>query len=177
MRDLPVTSVSMLLLLGLFILIPHSASTLFAEDKLRGAIIAALRADGDDEPVFRTAQSDLNGDQKSEIVVWVPDRRWGGSGGYPLYVFIERDEKYKLLWSSKHAWTPVVVLSSKHHGWSDFAVTFGGGGDPMRFLVFRHNGQGYSQSSTTVSKRPQGKWLFTDMRSNTTFGPIPKPVP
>ena len=121
---------------------------------------------------------DLNGDGRAEVLVWVPTREWGGTGGYPLLIFSRYGTGYRFIWSYDQAWSPVVVLNTKRHGWRDLAVTIGGGGDPMRLVVFRFDKGGYTNEFEALgSRRPQGRWLFTGTRTDTTFGAHPGGAP
>jgi hypothetical protein len=51
----------------------------------------------------------------------------------------------------------------------------GGGGDQMEYVVFRHDGERYSDDFDHIkAKRIRGRWLIGKNWHMSTFGPMPK---
>ena len=146
-------------------------------ERLRLAVIAALGQEPDDLH-YEVAAADLNDDGRKELLVWVPNRDFGGTSGYPLLAFAVENGAYVCRGRFDYAWTPVVVLRAKRSGWRDVAVSVGGGGVPMHFVRWRFDGDAYDGGEDSPPlESPRGRWLFRGRRTETTFGPIPTSAP
>ena len=151
----------------------HGNSQL-SEDRLLRAAIGRALGDSEGELKYVRKRFDLNGDGRAEVLVWVPTIRMGGTSGYPLLVFSRGRSAYRHLWSFDQAWTPLIILNSSHHGWHDIAFQMGGGGDPMHYVVVRHNGESYSANFDSIkASRARGRWLIGKDWKMTTMGPLP----
>jgi hypothetical protein len=120
---------------------------------------------------YQSRRVDLNGDGQKEIAVWVPTADLGGTSGYPIIVFTRTAKGYQMLWEEA-AWTPLVVLATKHKGWRDIAYQTGGGGAAWQFEVVRFNGRAYKYLRTQTA-RPKGQLIIDKNWKRTTFGPMP----
>jgi hypothetical protein len=86
-----------------------------------------------------TVHVDLNGDGNKELVAW--ESSWAGSSGGGLWIFSRSGRRPKQLTAAEMTWSPIILLRSKHHGWSDIAYYQTGGGLDDMFLILRHNGK------------------------------------
>ena len=125
----------------------------------------------DYEFVYASRRIDLNGDGLNEIIVWSPTRDLGGTSGYPIIIFSQTANGYRKLWNIDQAWTPILILKSKSHGWRDVAFQFGGGGVDWRYYVLRHNGKSY-EVHKEQKQQPKGELLIDKDWNQSVFGPI-----
>jgi hypothetical protein len=140
---------------------------------LKQAIIREL-GNPTNELRFVNKRADLNGDGRSEILVWVRTQDFGGTGGYPLLIFSQEKNGYSLLWKHDQLWTPLVVLRSSSHGWRNLVLQVGGGGEKMRYVMFRHNGKTYSDDFRPIAaNKIQGQWLIGKDWKMSVVGPLP----
>lgn len=152
----------------------HAKSRLSEDRLLRAAIVRALGG-SEGELKYVRKRFDLNRDGRAEVLVWVPTIEQGGTSGYPLLVFARDRNGYRPLWSFDQAWTPLIVLNSSHHGWHDIVFQMGGGGDPMHYVVFRHNGKSYSDDFESIkASRVRGRWLIKKDWNMSIVGPLPR---
>jgi hypothetical protein len=153
----------------------RSRNSKLTEDRLLRAAIVHELGRSEHELKYVSRRSDLNADGRAEVLVWVPTIEMGGTSGYPLLVFSRNRQGYRLLWSFDQAWTPLIVLRASHQGWRDLAFQMGGGGDPMHYVVFRHNGESYSNNFESIrASRLRGQWLIGNNWTMSTMGPLPK---
>jgi len=123
---------------------------------------------------FVSRRADLNSDGRPELLVWVPTIGYGGTSGYPLLIFRREKQGLKLLSRIEPVWTPLVVSNSSRHGWRDIIMQVGGGGEEMRYVVFRHNGKSYSDNFGEMkAERVRGRWLIGKDWKKSLFGPLP----
>ena len=121
---------------------------------------------------FVSRRVDFNGDGRDEVLVWIPAPNWGGTSGYPIVIFSQKRNGYRKLWDEA-AWTPIILLKSKSHGWRDFAYQVGGGGADWQYVIVKHNGKSYKDNKVQ-EKQPEGELLIDKNWKSTVFGPIPK---
>ncbi|HKB68983.1 MAG TPA: hypothetical protein VKC61_24290 [Pyrinomonadaceae bacterium] len=152
----------------------HADSQHLEDRLLRAAIVRAVGG-SEDELKYVPKRLDLNGDGRKELLVWVPTIELGGTSGYPLLVFSRDRNGYRPLWSFDQAWTPLIVLSTSHHGWHDLAFQMGGSGDAMHYVLVRHNGESYSGNFQSIKvSRLRGRWLIGKGWNMSTMGPLPQ---
>lgn len=123
------------------------------------------------EFVYASRPIDLNGDGRNEVIAWIPTQDLGGTSGYPIIIFSETPNGYQKLWDIDQAWTPILVLNSKNHGWRDVAFQFGGGGEDWHYVILRHNGKSYDVHKTQ-KKQPKGELLIDKDWNQSICGPI-----
>lgn len=116
---------------------------------------------------------DLNGDGRSEVVVWIPEADMGGTSGYPILVLSRTKTGYRKLLDIDQGWTPVIVLKTKHGQWRDIAYQVAGGGARPRYFIYGNNDSIYRFRRAQI-KRPAGESIIQKDWNQTTFGPIPK---
>ena len=158
---------------------PSRVYTHTTDSTLRIAIIRELGDLGElgldpNSLKFVSRRADLNGDGRPELLVWVPTIGYGGTSGYPLLIFRREKQGLKLLSMIEPVWTPLIVSNYSRHGWRDIIMQVGGGGEQMRYVVFRHNGKSYSDNFREIGARGvQGRRLIGKDWQMSTFGPIP----
>ena len=124
---------------------------------------------------FVSRRADLNNDRHSELLVWVPTIGYGGTSGYPLLIFRVEEQRLRLVSKFEQVWTPLVVLRTSRNRWHDIVMQMGGGGVPMEYVVFRHNGNTYSDSSEPVkASQIRGRWLIGKDWKMSVMGPLPQ---
>jgi hypothetical protein len=124
---------------------------------------------------FVGRRADLNNDRHSELLVWVPTIGYGGTSGYPLLIFRTEGQQLKLLSKFGQVWTPLVVLRTSRYGWHDIVMQMGGGGVPMEYVIFRHDGKVYPDSPESVkANRIRGRWLIGKDWKMSVMGPLPQ---
>ena len=139
------------------------------------AIVKSLNVEDSvmlNELSFVSRRVDFNGDGRDEVLVWIPAPNWGGTSGYPIVIFSQKRNGYRKLWDEA-AWTPIILLKSKSHGWRDFAYQVGGGGADWQYVIVKHNGKSYKDNKVQ-EKQPEGELLIDKNWKSTVFGPIPK---
>lgn len=125
-----------------------------------------------EELMFISSRVDLNGDGRQEVVVWIPARSWGGTSGYPIIIFSQKEKGYRKLWDIEQAWTPVIMLKSKKNGWHNIAFQYGGGGVDWHDVVIKHNGRKY-EISKDEEESLDGEIIIDKNWKSSTFGPMP----
>lgn len=146
---------------------------------LRASVLATLKELGYEEAPkdfkYMSGSSDLNGDGRAEVFVWVPSPVFGGTSGYPLLLFERKGRGYRLIWASEQVWTPLVVLNTSSFGWRDVAVQMGGGGEEMHYVVFRHGRRAYPKEPASISaRRVRGRLLMGQGWAWSPLGPLPR---
>jgi hypothetical protein len=89
MNSLAIRILTLATLLGMVAVCANAApqSPTAKDAALRRAIIHVLGKEYSGELRFASRRADLNGDGRSEILVWVPTNGYGGTSGYPLVIF------------------------------------------------------------------------------------------
>lgn len=104
---------------------------------------------------YAAAFTDLNGDGKDEIIVYLMDAKWCGSGGCSTLILAPRDSGYILITRTSVTQLPIRVLSTKTNGWHDLGVWVQGGGIRSGYEAkLRFNGTKYpSNPSVSPAQR------------------------
>jgi hypothetical protein len=72
---------------------------------------------------------DLRDDGIQEVIVYLTNGGWCGSGGCTTLILVPNDSSYKVVTRIMVTRPPIRVLATKSHGWHDLAVRVQGGGD------------------------------------------------
>lgn len=116
------------------------------------------------------SETDLNDDGIGELIVW--ESSWAGTGGGGLWFVSPEGERYKILFEARAgAWTPILILQTKHHGWRDVAYFQTGGGLEPAFVTVAHNGKSYVDRRSVNRDQPPGHVLIDKRWKQTVFGP------
>jgi len=119
--------------------------------------------------------TNLNGNGRAEVFVWMPSPVFGGTGGYPLPLFERKGRGYRLILESEQVWTPLVVLNTSSFGLRDVAVQMGGGGEEMHYVVIRHSRRAYPKEPAPISaRRVRGRLLMGQGWAWSPLGPLPR---
>ncbi len=130
---------------------------------------------------FLSRKVDLNGDKIDETVVWAIGDGWGGTSGYPIYIFSSTKNNYRKIWELDQGWPPIVKLKSKTKGWYDLAYMQGGGGADWSFVKIKYDGKTYRvrydgknvHEGKVQIQQPDGEVLIEKEFQQTILGPIP----
>jgi hypothetical protein len=124
----------------------------------------SLHGFGDDRYV--AAETDLNGDGRAEIVVYVTDPGYCGSGGCLTLVLEPDGRTYRIVMRATVSWPPIRVLSTRSHGWRDLGVMVAGGGIHQHEARMRFDGRRYPSNPTVPPaipmKREAGQVLISE---------------
>ena len=123
------------------------------------------------EFVYASRRVDLSSDGHDEVIVWIPAQDLGGTSGYPIIIFSETTNGYQKLWGVDQAWTPILLLHSKHYGWRDIAFQFGGGGVDWVYYTLQYNGKSY-EIQKKQKKQPKGEMLIDKDWNQSVCGPM-----
>lgn len=117
------------------------------------------------------AAVDLNGDEVSEFVVW--ESSWAGTSGGSLRIIERRGNRYKERFETQWAWTPILLLPTKHNGWRDIAFLQTGGGLPTTYVGIFNNGKAYTtiDAPELTKDRPAGEIIIDANWQPSLFGP------
>ena len=92
---------------------------------LRGYV--GSRDDGKSTQYF-SASLDLNDDGVAEVLVYLTNDGWCGSGGCTTLILARNGSSYRIIAKISLTRPPIRVMSSKSNGWHDIAVRVQGGG-------------------------------------------------
>jgi hypothetical protein len=144
---------------------------------IREAVIRELGSpdSGDTKAIiYVSRRCDLNNDGRAEMLIWVPTFAYGGTSGYPLLIYRIEGRRLRLLSRLDQVWTPLIISRKSRYGWRDVVMQMGGGGDPLRYAVFRHNRETYSDQPRYIKAVSARGWrLIAKDWQLSTFGPLP----
>lgn len=104
---------------------------------------------------YQIAGADLNGDGVAEALVLFAGKDWCASNGCSLAILQSGTHGYRPISRSVRVKAPVVVSNSQTSGWHDLIVSTGGaGGAPLRRVVLRFTGNGYSPNAMQEEEIP-----------------------
>lgn len=154
---------------------------------LEAAILAAspdLRptpgtaADGMGRISYVHARTDLGGDGRQEVLVYLMGPYVCGTGGCTLQLFRPEARGYRLVTSFPTSRLPVIVSGARHHGWRDLWRRQSGGGAPATWVREVFDGRGYRSKERipAASAPPAGTALLSGDPSLADGAPLlPRP--
>jgi hypothetical protein len=87
---------------------------------------------------------DLNGSGSDEVIVYLMNGGWCGSGGCTTLILAQDKTSYRVVTRVTITWPPIRVLETKSHGWRDIAVWVEGGGiQPGYEALLQFDGEHY----------------------------------
>ncbi|MEA5442008.1 META domain-containing protein [Cyanobium gracile] len=89
------------------------------------------------------ARTDLNGDGRQEVLVYLMGPYVCGTGGCTLQVFQQGARGYRLVSSFPTSRLPVIVSETRRNGWRDLWRRQSGGGAPATWVREVFDGRGY----------------------------------
>ncbi|MBP7370200.1 MAG: hypothetical protein KA902_02055 [Arenimonas sp.] len=147
---------------------------------------AAIRATAPDytievvsEPVMKSrytvVRTDLNGDGKNEVFVYLMGGFFCGSGGCNLLVFSQGMDGYSLLANISTSDPPIIVADTQSNGYSDFwRMQSVGAGSSEYVQHIYQDGKYIEKSRMPASNSPMGKKILpadTDFASGIELEP------
>ncbi len=117
---------------------------------------------------YATALVDLRDDGKKEVIVYIMDNDWCGTGGCTTLILEPADSLYRIVTKMTVVQLPIRVLKSKTNGWHDLGVWVQRGGIQSGYeskLAF--DGETYPGNPTLVEppiakKKAPGKVVIAD---------------
>lgn len=92
---------------------------------------------------------DLNGDGRSELVVYADGPENCRSGGCDLYILTPSGEGYRQVMDASVSRLPIRLLKTSSHGWRDIGVMVAGGGITTAYEArLRFDGRNYPENPT-----------------------------
>jgi hypothetical protein len=157
---------------------PQMVKCSAAESKEAAQICATIMKDLDISDASTTVAfeitirpADLNSDGENEIVIW--ESSWAGTSGGMMWILGPTSNGYRKLFKTEMAWSPIVMLKSRSHGWCDLTYFVSGGGVQPHFVIVRHNGRQYDEVDLARAIKPEGIILIDKNWHQSTFGPNP----
>jgi hypothetical protein len=96
---------------------------------------------------------DLNGDGRDEVLVYVLDDRYCGSGGCNFYVFERTGKFYRKIAGTTVTERPIRVLGTSWRDWRDLGVGVkGDAAEPGREVQLRVVGSYYRPSNPSLAR-------------------------
>lgn len=105
---------------------------------------------------------DLNGDGKSDAIVFVSGNSICGSGGCRMLIFKGDGKNYSLVTEMSVSRPPVFVGAMKTKGWNDLLMEVSGGGIKPYFASLKFDGKSYLKNPTVapaLPKRSRAKFI------------------
>jgi len=165
---------------------PAAAATAAPDAELEAAIRAtapdyradAIGADGDaDKARYAVARTDLNGDGKDEVFVYLMGPYFCGSGGCNLLVFSLGGDGYSLLANIATSDPPVVHAESRNEGYADFWRKQSGGGMPSAYVRHTYRRGKYVEAArASADTLPSGDVVLPEA-TDFASARIPEPKP
>jgi hypothetical protein len=109
---------------------------------------------GDGRTSVASAETDLNGDGRNELVVYVSGQDHCGSGGCRVVVLTVRDGAWRMVMDASVSRLPIRLLAASSNGWRDLGVTTGGGGLAPGLARMRFDGTSYPGNPTAPPAEP-----------------------
>lgn len=118
------------------------------------------------------SEIDLNSDGVKELVAW--ESSWAGTSGGKLTILARSGNRLKVLFDTEMTWSPIILLTTSHHGWQDLGYRHSGGGVMNSFVAVIHNSSSYTTvgGANLTAEQPAGRVLIPQNWRPSTFGPI-----
>jgi hypothetical protein len=124
---------------------------------------------------YAIARTDLNGDGKDEVFVYLMGPYFCGTGGCKLLLFSQGADGYSLLASIPISDPPVIVAQTQHEGYADFWRMQSGGGAPAQYVRHTYKGGKYVEASRTpIATKPAGQVVLGE-DTDFTHGKVLEP--
>ncbi|HTX50911.1 MAG TPA: hypothetical protein VME40_16160 [Caulobacteraceae bacterium] len=105
--------------------------------------------------IFRSAEADLRGDGKTEVVVYVTGPDLCGTGGCDTLVLERTRYGFRTVMDASVTRLPIRLLRTHTHGWRDIGVMVAGGGITSGYEArLRFDGRRYPSNPTTPPAQP-----------------------
>jgi hypothetical protein len=131
---------------GILIWEPRAGAGLGYSNKPDPALETAILAASPDSMgriSYVHARTDLNGDGRQEVLVYLMGPYVCGTGGCTLKVFRQEAQGYRLVTSFPTSRLPVIVSEARRNGWRDLWRRQSGGGAPATWVRETFDGRGY----------------------------------
>lgn len=148
--------------------IEYKSSETERDEKLEKAIADYLDYDKneDGEITYFYNYTDLNGDEKEEIFVYLLGDSVSGSGGSTALI-VEK-ENYKVISKFTLVQNPIIISEEKTNGWNNIIMPVSGGGVEPFYAKLDFDGEKYPSNPSTASKVEEGSIIKgTAIISNT----------
>jgi hypothetical protein len=108
------------------------------------------------------ARTDLNGDGRDEVFVYLMGPYFCGTGGCTLQLFTTTPAGYRLDNDFPISRLPILVAPARHRGWHDLWRLQSGGGAPATYVRQEFDGRRYVEKERIPAvKTPQGRAVLT----------------
>lgn len=138
---------------------PRILSTVPSETKKDRLLEKAIRDnaayDADRPSRYYYNRVDLNGDGRSEVIVFLFGGHQCGTGGCDALIFRKLKRFYSLVTHFEPSRNPIIVSTTRTRGWNDLIFFNSGGGiNPGYYSIARFNGRTYPENPTVVADSP-----------------------
>ncbi|MBB1087202.1 hypothetical protein H4F99_01730 [Lysobacter sp. SG-8] len=117
----------------------------------QAAVAAYLEQEGAEADTrHRDARVDLDGDGQDDLLVYLEDPYFCGSGGCSLVVFRNEGATFTKVASTSVTRSPIAVGAAGPAGWRELYVSIGGGGGASGVVRLVHEGGGYPGNPSTL---------------------------
>jgi heat shock protein HslJ len=121
-----------------------------------------IAAGGSGNTRYVYARTDLNGDGKEEVFVYLMGSYFCGSGGCNLQLFTRTPSGYRLVNDFPISRLPIIVAPNRSRGWNDLWQRQSGGGAPATYVRQVFDGRRYVEKERVPAvKTPQGRAVLT----------------
>lgn len=110
--------------------------------------------DNDKTTRYIAAFRDLNGDGKSEAIVYLLGRNWCGSGGCNTLILAPDGSSWRIVSNIRITRPPIRLLTRTSHGWHSLGIWVQGGGiQPGYEAELRFDGKSYPKNPSVPPAR------------------------
>jgi hypothetical protein len=134
------------------------------EDSLRQVLRDYLKDSGGDKTArYVSAFVDLRDDGRQEVIVYVTDQHFCGSGGCTALILAPEGSSYRLVTGVTLARLPIRVLRTKSNGWHDLGIWVQGGGVQQGYEArLSFDGETYPRNpsvppASRIAEKPAGE--------------------
>jgi hypothetical protein len=125
-------------------------------DKQIEKVIRGWRGtDSIDEVRYHYNKVDLNGDGILDAIVFASGNSLCGSGGCRILILKGVSTDFQLITEMTVSRPPLIALSTKTKGWSNFAMRVSGGGIKPYYALLKFNGKSYPKNPTVEPEIPR----------------------